>query len=147
MAHADSRELPGWFPYAVTASFLVMVGAGLKSGWKVSGNDPKPPPPSTPPAVRQAGVLQEWGLGTPGRWFFWYVLPFGATAYGARGPEYLTDQGAFQLEFDTRSVSLGAKIYRFVWIPAKGIWVYDARNEPALLASGEIHDQQGNVVG
>jgi hypothetical protein len=147
-------DLPGWFPYALTASFLVMVGAGIKSGWKLSGNEPPPPPPPpTPPGspqVKQAGVLQaEWGIvGAPaGRWFFWYVLPQGATVYGARGPEYLTDQGAFQLEFDTRSASLGVQLYRYVWVPSQGIWVYDSRTQPALLASREIRDQQGNVVG
>jgi hypothetical protein len=152
MAHAQKTDLPGWFPFALAASFLVMVGAGVKSGWKLSGNEPPPPPlPPTPPGtpqVKQAGVLQaEWGIAAPGRWFFWYVLPYGGTAYGARGPEYLTDQAAFQLEFDTTSSSLGAKLYRWVWIPAKGIWVYDARNSPDLLASREIRDQQGTVVG
>lgn len=149
MAH--KQEFPGWFPYAVTASFLVMVGAGMKSGWKLSGNEPPPPPPPPippgTPQVKQAGALQDWGLGSPGRWFFWYVLPVGATVYGAKGPEYLTDQGAFQLEFDTRASSLGVQLYRYVWIPALGIWVYDSRNEPALLASREIRDQQGAVVG
>jgi hypothetical protein len=147
---AQKTDLPGWFPFAVVASFLVMVGAGMKSGWKISGNEPPPPPPPIPPGtpqVKQAGALQDWGLGSSGRWFFWYVLPVGATAYGAKGPEYLTDQGAFQLEFDTRSASLGVQLYRYVRIPALGVWVYDSRNEPSLLASREIRDQHGNVVG
>lgn len=154
---ARKNELPGWFPFAVVASFLVMVGAGLRSNWKVAGNtlppppsSPPPPPPPPPPGapqVKQAGVLQDWGLGAPARWFFWYVLPIGATAYGAKGPEQMTDQGAFELERQTKTSTLGVQLYRYVYIPAKGSWVYDNRNEPALLASREIRDQQGNVVG
>ncbi len=144
---SKSNELPKWFPFAVVASGLIALGAGLRSNWG-RATAAAPPPPPLPPQVKQAGVLQDWGLGgTTKRWFFWYALPIGATEYGAKGPEYLTDQGAFQLEFDTRASSLGAQLYRFVWIPAKGIWVYDTRNEPALLASREIRDQQGNVVG
>lgn len=138
------NKLPGWFPFAVAASFLVMVGAGLRSGWKVSRDEPKPP---IPPPVKQAGVLQDWGLGAPGRWFFWYVLPIGATEYKGKGPEHMTDQEAFELERQTKTASLGTQLYRFVWIPAKGTWVYDNRNEPALLASRAIRDQQGNVIG
>jgi hypothetical protein len=87
---------------------------------------------------KQAGILQDWFGPSPERWFFWYVLPFRATAYSARGPMHMTDQGAFQLEFDTKTASLGAQLYRFAWIPTKGIWVYDTRNDPALLASAEI---------
>jgi hypothetical protein len=145
------QELPGWFPFALAASFLVMVGAGLRSNWgrSTAAAPPPPPPiPPGPPAVKQAGVLQDWGIGgSTKRWFFWYVLPIGATEYGSKGPEYLTDQGAFQLEFETKTSSLGVRLYRFVWIPAKGAWVYDNRDEPALLASRAIHDQQGAVVG
>lgn len=134
MAH-KKHELPGWFPFAITASFLVMIAAGVKSNWGRA----KPP---APPGPVQAGVLQEWlGLGEiPPRWFFWYVLPYGATAYGARGPSYMTDQEAFRLEFETKTASLGAQLYRFAWIPAKGIWAYDTRNDPALLASREIDE-------
>jgi len=127
---SKKNELPGWFPYAVTASLLVMLGAGIKSNW---GRAKEPTP------LQQGGVLQDW-FGSQERWFFWYVLPFGATAYGARGPSHMTDQAAFQLEFETKAKSLGAQLYRFVWIPTKGIWVYDTRNEPALLASREINE-------
>lgn len=147
MAH-KKHELPGWFPYALTASFLVMIGAGIKSNWGRPAAVAAGPPPPVPP-VRQGGVLQEWLGGIPGlsRWFFWYILPPGANAYGARGPEYLTDQAAFQLEFDTKTSRLGTQLYRFVWIPERGVWIYDSRNDPALLASSTIRDQQGNVVG
>jgi hypothetical protein len=131
MAHAKN-ELPGWFPYAITASFLVMIGAGIKSNW---GKAKAPAP------LQQGGVLQDWfGGDSPKRWFFWYILPSRATSYSARGPQYMTDQEAFQLEFATKTASLGTQLYRFVWIPAKGIWVYDTRNEPALLASREISE-------
>ncbi len=139
------NELPRWFPFAVVASGLIALGAGLRSNW--GRTTAAAPPPPLPPQVKQAGVLQDWGLGATKRWFFWYVLPFGATSYGARGPENLTDQGAFQLEFDTRSASLGVQLYRYVWVPSQGDWIYDNRNQPALLASREIRDQQGNVVG
>jgi hypothetical protein len=137
MAH-KKHELPGWFPFALGASFLVMIGAGIKSNWGRA----KPPSP-----LQQGGVLQDWLGGSSSRWFFWYILPRGATEYATRGPEHLTDQGAFQLEFETKTASLGVQLYRFVWIPDKGIWVYDTRNDPGLLASREIRDQQGNVVG
>ena len=50
---APKTDLPGWFPFAVTASFLVMVGAGIRANWKTSQAAPKPP-------VKQAGMLQEW---------------------------------------------------------------------------------------
>ena len=51
-------DLPGWFPFAVAASFLVMVGAGIRSNWKLASGAPKPTPP-----VRQAGMLQDWATG------------------------------------------------------------------------------------
>lgn len=53
------NNTPGWLPYAITASFLVAVAAGIKSGWKLSGGDQPKAPPGPP---RQAGVLQDWGL-------------------------------------------------------------------------------------
>lgn len=142
---AQKNDLPGWFPFAVAASFLVMIGAGVKSNW--GRKTAAAPPPPLPPQVKQAGVLQDWGLGAPSRWFFWYMLPIDATEYGAKGPERLTDQGAFELERQTKTSSLGVTLYRFVWLPTKGIWVYDNRDEPALLSSRAIYDQQGNVVG
>lgn len=144
MAH---KQLPGWFPFALVASGLIAIGAGIRSNWGRPAVAKTEPPTGTP---QQGGVLQDWGLGgIPGleRWFFWYVLPPEGTAWGAKGPEYLTDQGAFQLEFETKTFSLGTRLYRFVWIPERGIWIYDTRNDPALLASSTIRDQQGYVVG
>jgi hypothetical protein len=135
----SKHDLPGWFPFALTASGLIALAAGMKSNWG-RAKAPAPLPSSTP---QQAGVLH----GPLSRWFFWYTLPQGATEYGARGPMYLTDQEAFQLEFATKAASLGTLLYRFVWIPAQGIWIYDTRTDPALLASREIQDAQGNVVG
>lgn len=142
MTSRKKHKLPGWFPFALLASGLIAIGAGIKSNWG-RAKGPAPLPPPGPP--QQAGILH----GIPGlqRWFFWYVLPPGAPAYGGRGPEYMTDQGAFQLEFETKTSSLGTQLYRFAWIPEKGIWVYDKRNDPELLASSTIRDQQGNVVG
>ena len=65
LAHKD-HELPGWFPYAVAASLVIALGAGIKSGWKLSGETqpPSPPPPPGPP--QQAGVihgLSDWTSG------------------------------------------------------------------------------------
>ena len=146
MSHKS--DLPGWFPFAVVASAVLVIAAGVKSGWRLAADQPKPTPPSPVPPVSQAGVLQDWlGAVSPSRWFFWYVLPYGASQYVAHGPENLTDQDAFQLEATTKATSLGAQLYRFVWIPASGTWVYDARTDPALLASREIRDASGNVVG
>lgn len=57
-------NLPEWFPFAVTASFLVMIGAGMRANWKLAGGakapPPPPPPPSAPPPVTQAGVVHGW---------------------------------------------------------------------------------------
>jgi len=65
--------MPPWFPFALVASLLIMLGTGQKSGWrtpadvaeeerrrKAQGEPPLlvqgvlPPPPPTPP--RRAGV-------------------------------------------------------------------------------------------
>lgn len=59
------NELPGWFPFAITASFLIAIGAGIRSNWTLAADQPKPPSPppepsTTPPPVKKAGVLQEW---------------------------------------------------------------------------------------
>jgi hypothetical protein len=66
--------MPVWFPFALVASLLVMLGSGQKSGWrtpadfaeeerrrKAQGDPPLvqgvlPPPPPPPPRVLQAGV-------------------------------------------------------------------------------------------
>jgi hypothetical protein len=55
------HETPEWLPFAIVASLLIAVGAGIKSGWKLSGDEAKPP--STP---QQAGVLNGWlGVTAP----------------------------------------------------------------------------------
>lgn len=38
-------SLPGWFPFALVASGLVMIAAGAKSGWKLGGKKTTQPPP------------------------------------------------------------------------------------------------------
>jgi len=55
MAH-KKNELPGWFPFAVIASGLVMIGAGIRSKWKLPADQPAPPTGSP----QQASVLNEW---------------------------------------------------------------------------------------
>lgn len=57
---AKKHDLPGWFPYAVTASFLVMLGAGIKSNWGRPAVVAKTEPPPGSPPLQQGGVLQEW---------------------------------------------------------------------------------------
>lgn len=57
MAH-KKNELPGWFPFAVIASGLVMIGAGIRSKWKLPADQPEPPPGPSP--VSQAGVIHGW---------------------------------------------------------------------------------------
>jgi hypothetical protein len=71
MAHR-SEGMPGWFPFALTASFLVMLAAGAKSGWRLAGGAPPPPPPPppspAPASVQQAGILHDWaGVEPPQR--------------------------------------------------------------------------------
>ena len=64
---ARKKSLPGWFPFAVVASGLVAIAAGIKSNWgrATAANEPPAPPPNPPPTPpppppQQAGVLQEW---------------------------------------------------------------------------------------
>lgn len=52
---ARKRELPGWFPFAIVASGLVAIGAGIKSGWKGIGSSVSPPQNPQPGPAR-AGV-------------------------------------------------------------------------------------------
>lgn len=61
VAQTNTRELPGWFPFALLASGLVVIGAGLRSNWGRTAAVASGPPGS--PAVKQGGVLQDWGLG------------------------------------------------------------------------------------
>jgi hypothetical protein len=120
----------------MVAALVIAIASGSRSGWRT-----------------QAQMAEGQGAAPPidgtavKRWFFWYVLPVGSSSYGARGPEFLTDQEAFELERQTKTATLGVQLYRWVWVPSKGVWVYDTRNAPGLLASREIRDQQGNVVG
>ena len=58
MTHKKQNDLPGWFPFAVVASGLVMIGAGIRSNW----GRPSTPAPTVPP-VQQGGVLQDWFSG------------------------------------------------------------------------------------
>lgn len=60
MTH-KKNELPGWFPFALVASGLIAIGAGIRSNW---GRAAAPAPlPDAQPPVKQAGVLQDWALG------------------------------------------------------------------------------------
>jgi hypothetical protein len=52
------NELPGWFPFALVASGLIAIGAGIRSNWG-RAVAAAPPQPATPP-VKQAGVVQGW---------------------------------------------------------------------------------------
>jgi hypothetical protein len=94
-----SEGMPGWFPFALTASFLVMLAAGVKSGWRLAGSAPPPPPPQpTPPAsapVQQAGVIH--GIGDAAQWRYFYVWaepmrrPAQNKTLARRGPVLLDD--------------------------------------------------------
>jgi hypothetical protein len=53
------NELPGWFPFALVASGLIAIGAGIRSNWGRAVAAAPPPQPATPP-VKQAGVVQGW---------------------------------------------------------------------------------------
>lgn len=56
--------MPGWFPFALVASGLIALGAGIKSNWgRATAAAPVIPPtpqPSVPPSVKKAGVIQGW---------------------------------------------------------------------------------------
>lgn len=63
MTHRRKKDdLPGWFPFAVVASGLVALAAGMKSNWGRATYTaaPTPTPPGPQPPVAKAGVLQEW---------------------------------------------------------------------------------------
>jgi len=66
---AQKRELPGWFPFAIVASAVVAIAAGARSGWTLSGDQPKPnPTPQPPPGPpQQASVLNGLGDWTSGQ--------------------------------------------------------------------------------
>jgi len=54
------NDLPGWFPFAVVASGLIAIGAGIRSNWGRT-QAAAPPPPDAQPPVQKASVLQgEW---------------------------------------------------------------------------------------
>ena len=60
MTH-KKNELPGWFPFALVASGLIAIGAGIRSNWGRAVG-PLPLPDDQSP-VKKAGVLQDWALG------------------------------------------------------------------------------------
>lgn len=63
---AQKQSLPGWFPFAVVSSFLVMIAAGMKSNWTLAADrqpEPPTPDPTKLPPVTQAGVLHDWASG------------------------------------------------------------------------------------
>ena len=62
MAHKKS-ELPKWFPFALAASAVIAIGAGIRSGGRTAANAPTPPPTPPQPPIRQAAVLQDWFTG------------------------------------------------------------------------------------
>jgi hypothetical protein len=127
-------------PILLLFAAAFVIAAGQRSDWTTSA------------ARAEEEERKRKQLGTPHvegvtrRWFFWYVLPFGSTTYGMRGPEFLTDEEAFSLESRTRAASLGVQLFRFVYT-SSGVWVFDTRTAPALLASRPITDASGNVVG
>jgi hypothetical protein len=55
---AKKKDLPGWFPFALVATGLIAVAAGIRSKGKLSGETASAPP--TPPPLKQAGVIQGW---------------------------------------------------------------------------------------
>lgn len=64
MAHAAHNRLPGWFPFALIASGVIAIGAGIRSGWKLPADQrPPTPPPPNPQSPVQAGVLHDWAEG------------------------------------------------------------------------------------
>lgn len=38
------HDLPGWFPFAIGAAAVTALFAGARSGWRLSGDQPAPPP-------------------------------------------------------------------------------------------------------
>jgi hypothetical protein len=54
------NELPGWFPFALVASGLIAIGAGIRSNWGRAQAAAPLPEPSTTPPVQKAGVVQGW---------------------------------------------------------------------------------------
>ena len=57
MTQKNKHELPGWFPFAIVASGLVMIGAGIRAKWKLPADQTAPVPPGP---QQQAGILHEW---------------------------------------------------------------------------------------
>jgi len=61
MTHRRKKnDLPGWFPFALVASGLVALAAGMKSNWGRATAAAPPPEPSPTPPVQKAGVVQGW---------------------------------------------------------------------------------------
>lgn len=72
--------MPVWFPFALMASFLVMLGSGSRSGWKLAADQPQPPPPpQLPPKVQ--GLPPRRRFAKKGDWPY-QGLPFRVTLEG-----------------------------------------------------------------
>lgn len=41
------HDLPGWFPFAIGAAAVTVLFAGARSGWRLSGDEPKAAPPQS----------------------------------------------------------------------------------------------------
>lgn len=66
------HDLPSWFPFALAASGVLIFWAGARSGWTLSGDQPKPAPSRPPlpqgvlgaptwgPAIRTMSRTMEW---------------------------------------------------------------------------------------
>lgn len=52
------KHLPGWFPFALGAAALTALLAGARSGWTLSGDQPKTKPVPLPPPPPQG--VQGW---------------------------------------------------------------------------------------
>jgi hypothetical protein len=72
-------------------------------------------------------------------WFFWYIWRPGDTAWTILRPQYLTDDEAFDLEFQTKHSQIGTEMYRMVYEPRiSPTWIFDQRNERELLAGAPV---------
>lgn len=64
--HRKKDDLPGWFPFAIGASLVLVIAAGSRANWTLAADMPKEPPPppnpnpQSPPPVQQAGLVHGW---------------------------------------------------------------------------------------
>jgi len=126
-------------PILAALALVIAIASGSASRWRtqadVADEEDKARKKAAAAGTPHVG-------GTPGklRWFCWYVVDDSGRAAWV-GPLHMSDQDAFQYEFNTKRDYLGAKLYRFVW-PGTGVWVYDTRNDPGLLASRDLPSGQ-----